>query len=108
MPSAAPPEAGARVPKPSLQVPGLLVLLAWRLHALPAWRVPARWLAGLLLLQFLTGLSNVVLDWPLLAAVLHTGGAAALVVLLTWGLAGSKTHRAVVRTAPASVSSSAA
>ncbi|MFZ5567772.1 MAG: COX15/CtaA family protein [Pseudomonadota bacterium] len=86
----------------------VLVLLAWRLHALPAWRGPARWLAGLLLLQFLTGLSNVVLDWPLLAAVLHTGGAAALVVLLTWGLAGSKTHRAVVRTASASVSSSAA
>lgn len=86
----------------------VLVLLAWRLHALPAWRAPARWLAGLLLLQFLTGLSNAVLDWPLLAAVLHTGGAAALVVLLTWGLAGSKTHRAIVRTASASVSSSAA
>jgi cytochrome c oxidase assembly protein subunit 15 len=25
-----------------------------------------------------------VLDWPLLAAVGHTGGAAALVVVLTW------------------------
>jgi cytochrome c oxidase assembly protein subunit 15 len=86
----------------------VLVLLAWRLHGLPAWRAPARWLAGLLLLQFLSGLSNVVLDWPLLAAVLHTGGAAALVVLLTWGLAGSKTHRAIVRTVPASVSSPAA
>jgi cytochrome c oxidase assembly protein subunit 15 len=40
-------------------------------------------LLGLLLLQGLTGLSNVVLGWPLLAAVLHTAGAAALVVVLT-------------------------
>ena len=38
----------------------------------------ARWLLGLAALQLLTGLSNVVLDWPLVAAVLHTGGAAAL------------------------------
>ncbi len=68
----------------------LLVLLAWRLHALPAWRQAARVLAGLLALQFLTGLSNVVLGWPLLAAVLHTGGAAALVVLLTWCLTTSR------------------
>ncbi len=44
----------------------------------------ARWLLSLLALQFATGLSNVVLGWPLLAAVLHTGGAAAMVVVLTW------------------------
>ena len=36
--------------------------------------------------QFATGLSNVVLGWPLVAAVAHTGGAAALVVVLTWAL----------------------
>lgn len=36
------------------------------------------------------GLSNVVLGWPLLAAVLHTGGAAALVVVLTWALSSSR------------------
>jgi len=66
----------------------VLALLAWRLHAEPGWRPAARALATLLLLQFLTGLSNVVLDWPLLAAVLHTGGAAAMVVVLTWSLAG--------------------
>jgi len=65
----------------------VLAVLAWRMHAEPGWRAGARWLATLLLLQFLTGLSNVVLDWPLLAAVLHTGGAAALVVVLTWALA---------------------
>lgn len=87
---------------------GVLVLLAWHLHGLAPWRRTARWLAGVLLLQFLTGLSNVVLDWPLLAAVLHTGGAAALVVLLTWALAGSVAQGAASRVAPASVSSSIA
>ena len=49
-----------------------------------------RWLAGLALLQFATGLSNVVLDWPLVAAVLHTGGAAALVVVVPWALVSSR------------------
>lgn len=49
----------------------------------PALRHQARWLGGLTLLQAATGLSNVVLGWPLLAAVMHTGGAAALVVVLT-------------------------
>ena len=62
--------------------------LGWRLHrvgtTLP--RTQARWLLGLLALQLATGLSNVVLGWPLFAAVLHTGGAAALVVVLTWVL----------------------
>ncbi|RZJ49988.1 MAG: heme A synthase, partial [Acidovorax sp.] len=53
-----------------------LGLTAWRLHRTGALPVQARWLAGLALLQLATGLSNVVLDWPLVAAVLHTGGAA--------------------------------
>ena len=61
-------------------------------------RQPARWLAGLLLAQLATGLSNVVLDWPLVAAVMHTGGAAALVVVTTWALCESKAA-AVPRTA---------
>jgi len=52
-----------------------------------AWRVPgvsqvARWLLAALLLQLATGMSNVVLSWPLVAAVLHSGGAALLVALL--------------------------
>lgn len=66
----------------------VLGVLALRLHrgGARAPRLQARWLAGLLALQFATGLSNVVLDWPLLAAVLHTGGAAALVLVLTWVL----------------------
>jgi cytochrome c oxidase assembly protein subunit 15 len=41
-------------------------------------------------LQFITGLSNVVLGWPLLAAVMHTGGAAAMVLTLTWALSISR------------------
>ncbi|MBF5003028.1 COX15/CtaA family protein [Diaphorobacter sp. NR2-3-3-1] len=67
-----------------------LIALAWRMHRAQVLRDQTRWLAGLTLLQFLTGLSNVVLDWPLVAAVLHTGGAAALLVVLTWGLAASR------------------
>ena len=67
-----------------------LAWLAWRMHRATALRLQAQWLAGLALLQLATGLSNVVLGWPLLAAVLHTGGAAALVVVLTWAAASSR------------------
>lgn len=61
-----------------------IALLAWRLLATRE-RVLRRWalaLAGVVMWQVATGLSNVVLGWPLLAAVAHTGGAAALVTLL--------------------------
>jgi heme a synthase len=39
-------------------------------------------LFGLGLLQVITGMSNIILDWPLAAAVLHTGGAAAMVFVM--------------------------
>lgn len=68
----------------------VLALLAWRLARHGALRRQARWLGALTGLQFLTGLSNVVLGWPLVAAVLHTGGAAALLVVLVWALAASR------------------
>lgn len=68
----------------------LLGLLAWRLQGLNELRQPGRWLAWLALLQVATGLSNVVLEWPLAAAVLHTGGAAALVLVLTWVATASR------------------
>ena len=68
----------------------LLGLLAWRLHRLNALRKPARWLGGLVLLQLATGLSNVVLGWPMAAAIAHTGGAAALVAVLVWLLLASR------------------
>ena len=66
----------------ALIVVAVLGLLAWK-----AWRIEGvgrlgRWLLAIVLLQLATGISNVVLDWPLLAAVLHSGGAAMLVALL--------------------------
>jgi len=67
-----------------------LGLLAWQLRRIPPLRPQARWLAGLALLQLATGLGNVLLGWPLAAAVLHTGGAAALAVVLTWALCESR------------------
>ena len=77
-----------------------LIWLAWRMRRETALRRQARWLAALLVLQFLTGLSNVVLGWPLVAAVLHTGGAAALLVVMVWALAVSRGQAAA---APASI-----
>lgn len=67
-----------------------LGVLAWQLRRTAPLRPQARWLAGLALLQFATGLGNVLLGWPLVAAVLHTGGAAALAVVLTWALCESR------------------
>jgi len=64
----------------------VLALVALRLHRQPALHAQRNWLAGLVLWQFSTGVTNVVMDWPLAAAVAHTGGAAAMVVLLTWTL----------------------
>ena len=68
----------------------LLGWLAWRLNRVAKLRRPSRWLAVLISLQLGTGLSNVVLGWPLLAAVLHTGGAGALVGVMTWALLASR------------------
>jgi cytochrome c oxidase assembly protein subunit 15 len=58
--------------------------LAWRLWSerSVASRRAAALLVAVLALQLLSGLSNVLLDWPLLAALAHTTGAAALVALL--------------------------
>ena len=73
---------------------GALVVLTALALLIATLRRPApRYAKGLLaiaVLQTLTGLSNVVLDWPLLAAVAHTGGAAVLVTLLAALLAHSR------------------
>ncbi len=61
-----------------------LLGLALVLYSVQPMRARAAALAGLVALQVATGVSNVVFDWPLLAAILHTGGAAALWLLLTW------------------------
>lgn len=75
---------------------GLLMLLAWQLNRSNDWRLQSRLLAALIGLQLATGLANVVLGWPLLAALLHTGGAAALVLTLTWVGAGAAPRRKVL------------
>lgn len=68
----------------------VLCLVGWRLCKVPAMQRAGQALLALAALQLLTGVSNVVFDWPLLAAVLHTGGAAALVMTLTWALSISR------------------
>jgi cytochrome c oxidase assembly protein subunit 15 len=74
----------------------LLGALAWQLNRVRPLRSHSRWLAFLTALQLATGLSNVVLGWPLLAAVLHTGGAAALVLVMVWALAASQAAPPIV------------
>ena len=58
-----------------------LALWLWRTgHA--GLRQHGAWLAGLLIWQAASGLSNVVLGWPLVAALAHSAGAAGLVAVL--------------------------
>jgi cytochrome c oxidase assembly protein subunit 15 len=60
----------------------------------------ARGLWLLVLLQFITGVSNAVLGWPLLAALLHTASAAGLLMLLSWalGITESRSSRHIATT----------
>ncbi len=78
---------------------GALVWLAWRLWRQPGFELRRYgvWLAAALLWQAGSGLSNVVLGWPIAAALAHSAGAAVLVALLTslW------THLQAGRRAPA-------
>ena len=60
-----------------------ILALTLKLYRVPELRRQAQWLGGLALLQLATGLGNVLLGWPLAAAVSHTAGAAGLVVVLT-------------------------
>jgi heme a synthase len=86
-----------------------VLLLALCAHAWGLWSGAdaelKRWgaaVAGLALWQLASGLSNVLLNWPLLGAVAHTGGAAALVTLLALMLARARpSHRAAQVIAPA-------
>jgi cytochrome c oxidase assembly protein subunit 15 len=70
-----------------------MVWLGWRLWREPGMRAIARALLLLAAWQFASGLTNVVLDWPLLAAVGHTAGAAAMVIVFTGALAGTRRAR---------------
>jgi heme a synthase len=60
----------------------VLGLLAWRIRRVGGLERVGEGLIAVLVLQLVTGLTNIFLDWPLVAAVLHTGGAAALLGLL--------------------------
>jgi cytochrome c oxidase assembly protein subunit 15 len=77
----------------------VMLYLAWLGFALRRVRpmIPAsNWLLACLVLQLFTGLSNVLLEWPLITAVMHTGGAAALVVVLVWMLTGARASHSTV------------
>jgi cytochrome c oxidase assembly protein subunit 15 len=76
-----------------------LAFVTWLLARTGALPAQAKWIAALALWQLASGLSNVVLGWPLAAAVSHTGGAAALVVVLTWALCASTGARVTARAA---------
>jgi cytochrome c oxidase assembly protein subunit 15 len=80
----------------AVAVLGALGLLAWRLAPVPGFRIQSRWIIGLAVMQVATGMANAVLGWPLAAALLHTGGAAALILVLTWTVAGSRSSHAAV------------
>ncbi len=67
----------------ALVVVAVLGILAYKLIKQSSRPSSGKILAGLVALQVATGMANVVLGWPLLAALLHTGGAAALVILTT-------------------------
>jgi cytochrome c oxidase assembly protein subunit 15 len=56
--------------------------VAWRIRRVGGLERIGAGLLAVLALQLATGLTNIFLDWPLAAAVLHTGGAAALLGLL--------------------------
>jgi cytochrome c oxidase assembly protein subunit 15 len=77
-------------------------ILAWRLwHTGLAARRWALALASVAAWQLASGLGNVVLGWPLLAAVAHTGGAAALITLLSLMLSRVHQTRRALGDAPA-------
>jgi cytochrome c oxidase assembly protein subunit 15 len=62
-----------------------ILMLAWVLR-----RHAGNWSRALLAAagwQLASGLSNVVLDWPIVAALAHTAGAAVMLALLTTLLA---------------------
>ena len=66
---------------------GWLVARLWQRD--PAARRRAVMIGGLVVIQLATGLSNVVLGWPLAAALAHTAGAAALVICIGFEVAAA-------------------
>ncbi len=81
-------------------------LLAWGLWAegSSTSRRWARLFVALAAWQFVSGLSNVVLDWPMVAALAHTGGAAALLTALTVAWARARQGRQGLTVSPGAAS----
>jgi cytochrome c oxidase assembly protein subunit 15 len=67
----------------ALVVVTVVGVTAWYALQLSPVAQTGRWLLALIGLQFLSGISTVVFNWPLALAVLHNAGAALTVVLLT-------------------------
>ena len=77
-------------------LPAIVALAGWLAARGGAEARPWAWaLAGIAAWQTASGLGNVLLGWPLVAAVAHTAGSAALVVVLTVLLVRSRPSRAV-------------
>jgi cytochrome c oxidase assembly protein subunit 15 len=70
---------------------GWLVARLWRRG--PTSRRRAVIIGALVVLQWATGLSNVVLGWPLAGALAHTAGAAALVICIGFEIAAAMNSR---------------
>jgi cytochrome c oxidase assembly protein subunit 15 len=70
---------------------GWLVARLWRRG--PTARRGAVIIGTLVVIQLATGLSNVVLGWPLAAALAHTAGAAALVICIGFEVAATLNSR---------------
>jgi cytochrome c oxidase assembly protein subunit 15 len=63
----------------------VVVLIAWtghRARKIEGLRSVSRAISWAILIQLATGISTVLLDWPLALAVVHNAGAAALLILL--------------------------
>ena len=73
---------------------GGLVARLWRRGATSRRRAVI--IGGLVVIQLATGLSNVVLGWPLAAALAHTAGAAALVICIGFEVAAALNQRRVL------------
>jgi cytochrome c oxidase assembly protein subunit 15 len=76
-----------------------LLWFAAMLRRYESLRRPANGVLLVVVIQFLTGLSNIVLQWPLPIAVAHNGGAAVLLlllVMLNFRIAYSRPGRATV------------
>lgn len=64
-------------------VVAFIAWLALKASKIDGLQKTARWLLIVVLAQFLTGMSTIFLNWPLALAVVHNGGAAVLVLLLS-------------------------